>query len=117
MNKTAIIPDMKKLLRLFLLCVLMLAIPMQAAIAASRICCATGHSQHAASQQHEDQHHPDESHDATSAECCIAAAILNTVLPPVLPLLTSEKIDLIFSSYAGHISDCPDKPPRLHAPQ
>ncbi|WP_162040140.1 hypothetical protein [Undibacterium sp. YM2] len=115
---------MKKLFRLFLLCVLMLAVPMQAALAASRICCVTQHQQ--TSGEHLHAHHADESaqqahkahqatidHDASGEECCIAAAILNTPLPTASLRPTSEKIDLFFSSYAGHIGDCPDKPPRF----
>ena len=112
---------MIKLFRLFLLCVLMLAVPMQAALAASRICCAAQYQQTSDSQQHAHHaHHTDESghkatidHDASGDECCIAAAILSTLLPVALLRPTSEKIDLIFSSYAGHIGECPDKPPRF----
>ncbi|MFZ6779664.1 hypothetical protein ACO0LD_22770 [Undibacterium sp. Ji83W] len=111
---------MKKLFRLFLLCVLMCAIPVQGVLAASRICCSTEHQQTTAGQQHAHQHHADESvhkaaidHDASGEECCIAAAILNAILPTALLRPTSEKIDPIFSSYAGHIGDCPEKPPKF----
>ncbi len=115
---------MKKLFRLFLLCVLMLAVPMQAALAASRICCATQHAQ--TSGEHLHVHHADESshkakatlkatidHDASGEECCVAAAILNTLLSTASARPASEKISLIFSSCAGHIGDGPDKPPRF----
>ena len=119
-NKAVIIRNMKKLFRLFLLCMLMCAIPVQGVLAASRICCSAEHQQNPVSQQHAHQHHADDSvhkaaidHDASGEECCIAAAILNTLLPMALLRPTSEKIGLIFSSYAGHIGDCPEKPPKF----
>lgn len=95
---------------------LICATPVQGVLAASRICCSAEYQQAPVSQQHARQHHADVSvhtaaidHDASGQECCITAAILNTLLPTTLLRFTSEKIDLIFSFYAGHIGDCPEK--------
>ncbi|MFZ6770856.1 hypothetical protein ACO0LM_27695 [Undibacterium sp. Di26W] len=116
---------MKKLVRLLLLCILMLTIPVQGVLAASRLCCADEPSSAlfsvsaSASQQHLHQHHASTTvkkhaldHAASVDACCAATAILSQ--DNVLPLLrpSSERIGLIFSSYTGHISDGLERPPR-----
>lgn len=118
---------MKKLARLILLCMLMLTIPVQGAIAASRYCIGERHStSHVQLQQskrdlHVLQAHTDDAatikisfdHCPSSGDCCIGAIIVSE--PPVFKLLRpgSEKVDLFFSSYTGHISDGPERPPRF----
>lgn len=110
---------MKKLVRLLLLCILMLTIPLQGVLAASRLCCADEPSSVTATESHLHQHHAGTSvkkhaldHAASVDACCAATAILNQDM--VLSLLSpsSEKIDPIFSSYTGHISDGLERPPR-----
>ncbi|MFZ6758164.1 hypothetical protein ACO0K9_13220 [Undibacterium sp. Ji50W] len=112
---------MKKLVRLLLLCILMLTIPVQGVLAASRLCCADEPSSASASAS---EHHLHQRHASTSVKkhaldhaasvdaCCAATAILSQDI--ALPLLrpSSERIDLIFSSYTGHISDGLERPPR-----
>lgn len=116
---------MKKLVRLLLMCILMLTIPVQGVLAATRLCCADeSHpvSSVSATQQQLHKHQTETSteqhpqhpidHAASVDACCIVTAILSQ--DHVLPLLrpSSEKIDLIFSSYAGHIGDGLERPPR-----
>jgi len=114
---------MKKLLRLMLLCLMMLVIPFQGALAASITCCATGHEEISISApgahahdagEHGNQHDHEQTagHGDTEHECCVAAAILNSLMREPLRNPASEKIDLIFSSFAGFIGEGPDKPPR-----
>ncbi|MES2105298.1 MAG: hypothetical protein V4634_14855 [Pseudomonadota bacterium] len=125
---------MKKLVRLFLLCMLILAIPVQGLAAATMLYCGTEHH-HTMVGDHDhdaqDQHHHDaaatmsgQSHgDASTAKhaidkcsscaaCCIGAAMLTASVNPAIPHPSSEKIDLVFSSHAGHISDGLERPPR-----
>lgn len=124
---------MKKLSRLFLLCILMLAIPVQGIAAASMLFCAGGH-QHVAQAGQQDknlhQHHDmsaagksaDHKTDSNAslakdkcsscAACCVGAALVTAFPEPAISSPSSEKIDLVFSSHLGHISDGLERPPR-----
>ncbi|MCU6435074.1 hypothetical protein LPB67_14950 [Undibacterium sp. Jales W-56] len=125
---------MKKLARLFLLCMMILAIPVQGVAAATMLYCGTEH--HHASVSDQDQHEQHEHHhdaaeklshhsphsDAAAklskdkcsscAACCIGAAMVTESLIQNSPSPSSEKIDLVFSSHFGHISDGLERPPR-----
>ncbi|MFZ6644778.1 hypothetical protein ACO0LO_03635 [Undibacterium sp. TJN25] len=135
---------MKKLARFFLLCMLMLAIPLQGIAAGTMLFCGAGHHQMAADvagvanveyaamampQGHEHHHHAAASAGNASdhhqsfaaaakdkcsscAACCVGAVLLTAFADPTLSRPSSEKIDLIFSSSAGHISDSLERPPR-----
>ncbi|WP_394778732.1 hypothetical protein [Undibacterium sp.] len=133
---------MKKLARLFLLCMLMLAIPLQGIAAGTMLFCGAGHHQMAdapvaaSPQGHEHHHHngaasadsaasssgQDHLHSlATAAKdkcsscaaCCVGAVMVTAFADAVLSRPSSEKIDLVFSSSAGHISDGLERPPRV----
>lgn len=131
---------MKKLFRLFLLCILFVAIPFQGFAAAAMVDCNTEHhhsfpgEQHdhddARARQHDHAHsEADKASDhalakvspvaksmkdkcSACASCCVGAALVsNSAVPPV-STPSSEKISLFFSSYFGHISDGLERPPR-----
>lgn len=131
---------MKKLLRLFLLCIMFVAIPFQGFAAAAMVDCNTEHHHVFQGEQHDhddahsgqhDHHHSgaDKSSDhavskaspvtktmkdkcSACASCCVGAALVtNSTIPPV-STPSSEKISLDFSSHFGHISDGLDRPPR-----
>ncbi|MDO8701151.1 MAG: hypothetical protein Q7J77_01870 [Undibacterium sp.] len=117
-----------------------MAIPLQGLAAASMMLCATEHhhqiSTGQAPQASAHQHHAgDEMNDANAvhtpssdqttvhhqvtkdkcsscAACCIGAAMVSTPLDSPVSRPPSEKIDMVFSSHFGHISDSPERPPR-----
>ena len=125
---------MKKLRRLILLWILIMAIPLQGLAMASMMLCATDHHQIAAEhspQANEHQHHHDAEHDAdddagktaahhhaskdkcsSCAACCVGAAMLSSYSDAPVSGPSSEKIELVFSSHLGHISDGLERPPR-----
>ncbi|HTD05510.1 hypothetical protein [Undibacterium sp.] len=135
---------MKKLARLFLLCLLMLAIPIQGIAAATMLFCEAGHHHAAAEQgeplQHQHRHHHDADAKADQADqadqissaaghhqslakmvkdkcsscaaCCIGAALVTAFADSAISSPSSEKIDLVFSSHLGHVSDGLERPPR-----
>jgi len=118
-------PPMKKLARLFLLYLMMLAIPVQSVAAFALPYCGAQTYQAMESDQSLAHHFSDEQSYATQgdnssntdscsscADCCVGCALTMTSsgLPVSSP--SSEKINFIFSSQAGHISDGPERPPR-----
>ena len=131
---------MKKLFRLFLLCIMFVAIPFQGFAAAAMVNCNTEHHHVLPGEQHDHDHaqvgqheHQHSSNDKVSnhsvskaspvtkvmkdkcsacASCCVGAALVtNSAIPPV-STPSSEKISLVFSSHFGHISDGLERPPR-----
>ncbi|MBI1770785.1 MAG: hypothetical protein HYR68_00155 [Burkholderiales bacterium] len=132
---------MKKLFRLFLLCIMFVAIPFQGFAAAAMVDCNTEHHHvlpneqhdhdHAQVGQHKHQHSADDkvSNHAVSkaspvtkvmkdkcsacASCCVGAALVTTSTVPPVSTPSSEKISLVSSSHFGHISDGLERPPRL----
>lgn len=46
------------------------------------------------------------------AACCVGAVMLTSYLAPHVSRPSSEKIDMVFSSHVGHISDSLERPPR-----
>ena len=124
---------MKKLRRLILLWILVMAIPLQGLAAASMMLCASEHHQvvnqvSSTSTSHHDQLSDENSHCAdmkTAAHqhaskdkcssctaCCVGAAMLASYLGASVSRPASEKIDMVFSSQLGHISDGLERPPR-----
>ena len=79
-----------------------------------------GHQQHA--QSHEADAHSSDAvtthqHSAkdkcsTCAACCVGAVMLTSYLVSPISRPSSEKIDMVFSSHVGHISDGLERPPR-----
>ncbi|MBY0573467.1 MAG: hypothetical protein K2P84_07275 [Undibacterium sp.] len=79
-----------------------------------------GHQHHV--QVHEADDHASESattHQHTSKDkcsacsaCCVGAVILTSYLASPISRPASEKIDTVFSSHVGHISDSLERPPR-----
>ncbi len=121
--KAAIIPDMKKLARLFLLCMLMLTIPLQGALAASGYCGdehqdtrVSQSNMHRLQEQHQSSHQHSKdgvtvksgfAHCPSFGECCTGAIILGKPVSFLISRPSSEKIDQISSAYIGHIGECP----------
>lgn len=131
---------MKKLFRLFLLCIMFVAIPFQGFAAAAMVDCNTEHHHAFSGEQHDhdDAHVGQHDHQHSGADsasdhavakvspvaksmkdkcsacasCCVGAAIVtnSTISPVSTP--SSEKISLVFSSHFGHISDGLERPPR-----
>ncbi|MDO8772209.1 MAG: hypothetical protein Q7K57_26610 [Burkholderiaceae bacterium] len=131
---------MKKMFRLFLLCIIFVAIPFQGFAAAAMVDCNTEHRHTFPGEQHDHGNtqigHHDHQHSGTDkasdgtlskaspvtkamkdkcsacASCCVGAALVtNSTVPPV-STPSSEKISLVFSSHFGHISDGLERPPR-----
>ena len=82
-----------------------------------------GHEQHTQYKQtHEaDEHSSDtvtnHQHTAkdkcsTCSACCVGAVMLTSYFASPISRPASEKIDLVFSSHVGHISDSLERPPR-----
>lgn len=79
-----------------------------------------GHVQH--EQTHETDGHSSDTvatHQHTSKDkcsscsaCCVGAVLLTSCLATLISRPASEKIDLVFSSHVGHISDSLERPPR-----
>ncbi len=81
---------------------------------------------HAGHQHHTQSHEADaQSSDTVTAHqhtakdkcsncaaCCVGAAMLTSYLESPVTRPSSEKIDMVFSSHAGHISDSLERPPR-----
>lgn len=139
---SAIIRLMKKLVRLFFLCMLMLAIPVQGLAAATMLYCGgarhhafvsgdvTQHSSHSHDDQHEHHHDATEkksAHFSTSdasitklpkdkcsscSACCISASLVTAVFDQRIISPSSEKIDSVFPSHLAYISDGLERPPR-----
>lgn len=122
---SAIIPRMQKLARLFLLCLMMIAIPVQGIAASTMLYCGAEHHQAMESDHRLVKHSVGEQTHATHgdnasatdscsscADCCVgcAPALTSSHVPVFNP--SSEKINSIFSSHAGHIGDGPERPPR-----
>ncbi|GGC63531.1 hypothetical protein [Undibacterium terreum] len=124
---------MKKLAPLFLLWLLMLAIPVQGIAAATMLFCGAEHHHVAVAEQGGHAHHHHDvakKTDATQssdqhasgamakdkcsscAACCIGAVMVTALSDPEILPPSSEKIDLVFSSHLGHISDGLERPPR-----
>ncbi|MCH8618724.1 hypothetical protein [Undibacterium sp. TS12] len=131
---------MKKLFRLFLLCIMFVAIPFQGFAAAAMVGCNTEHHHalpgephdhdNAQARQHDHQHiDADKVSDhvvakvsptaksmkdkcSACASCCVGAALVTDSTVPPVSALSSEKISLVFSSHFGHISDGLERPPR-----
>ncbi|MCU6434647.1 hypothetical protein LPB67_12785 [Undibacterium sp. Jales W-56] len=124
---------MKKLVRLFLLCIMIATIPVQGIAAATMLYCGTEHhhalssdqSQHEQNEHHHDvvEKSSDHSQPDTSskfsknkcsscAACCVGAAMVTGSLLQSSPSPSSEKITQIFSCHIGHISDGLERPPR-----
>lgn len=119
---------MKKLTRLFLLCLMMIAIPVQGIAATAMLCCCAGqHQSKAASESDQNLVSPaedEQSHAAHSdaspaaekcsscADCCSGCgpAMCSSSVPTSTPSL--EKMTSVFSSHVGHINDGPERPPR-----
>ena len=133
MQKTSdIIRQMKKLSRHILLWILIMAIPLQGLAAASMMLCATEHHQVSAVQiqqisphQHEQQvdvhqhtsdatahKHAAKDKCSSCAACCVGAALLSSYVDSPVSRPASEKIDMVFSSHVGHISDGLERPHR-----
>lgn len=130
---STIIRHMKKSVRLFLLCLMMIAIPVQGIAATAMLYCCSGQHQSvtmSGSDQHlghsvsDKQSHssslsksmPD--HSSTSDTCsscadCYAGSASTTPYCGVSVVIpSSEKTDSIFSSHSGHVSDGLERPPR-----
>ena len=130
---------MNKFNRLILLCLLMLAIPLQGLAAASMMLCATEHHQNVNAQStqgaqgnehthdsHVQSHDADDhssdavtTHQHTSKDkcsncsaCCVGAVMLTSTFSSPISPPASEKIEMVFSSHIGHISDSLERPPR-----
>jgi hypothetical protein len=117
---------MKKLTRLFLLCVMMIAIPVQGIAATAMLCCGAQHHQSAAtddnkpnSAQHDFDGASHTAHDDASkadkcSSCadCLCCTPVSTPSNPVCSNLSSEKISSIFPSCSGHVADGLERPPR-----
>jgi hypothetical protein len=120
--------QMKKLARLFLLCFMMLAIPLQGIAASAMQCCCAEHhkspsadeskpslDKEAAHAKHADTDKSTASEKCSScANCCTGCASSATPscgTPATSP--ASEKITSHFSSHNGHISDGLERPPRI----
>lgn len=129
---------MKKLFRLFLLCIMFVAIPFQGFAAAAMVNCNTEHHHvlpgeqhdHAQAGQHEHQHNSNDkvsNHSVSKASpvtkvmkdkcsacasCCVGAALVTNSTATPVSTPSSEKISLVFSSHFGHISDGLERPPR-----
>ena len=82
-----------------------------------------GHEQHAQhTQTYETGEHSSASvttHQHTSKDkcsncsaCCVGAVMLTSYFASPISRPASEKIDLVFSSHVGHISDSLERPPR-----
>lgn len=79
-----------------------------------------GHEHHAHSHEADDQSpdaiaaHQHTSKDKCSncASCCVGAMMLTSYLESTITRPSSEKIDMVFSSHVGHISDGLERPPR-----
>lgn len=128
---------MKKLAPLFLLWLLMLAIPVQGIAAATMLFCGAEHhhtgpaEQGGAELRQQHQHHHDASAKADAASdhhasyaktakdkcsscaaCCVGAVLVTAFADPAISSPSSEKIDLVFSSHLAHIGDGLERPPR-----
>ena len=112
---------MKKLARLFLLCVMMIAIPVQGIAASAMLYCGAEHYQaiendqslvhHSSGEQSDDKSSGTDS-CSSCADCCVGCAPALTFSDIPVSAPSSEKINFIFSSHAGHISDGLERPPR-----
>lgn len=116
---------MQKLTRLFLLCLMLIAIPIQGIAASTMLYCDSGHHQ---SMSFDDSEHvlssDHSSHikhtDATATEegdscaaCCIGCAMAMALPSLAVSSPTSIKIHSIFSSHVGYIGDGLERPPRI----
>lgn len=130
---------MKKLSRLFMLCVMFVAIPLQGFAAADSLDCRTLHHHAFPGEKHNHEDVQIGQHDcqhinakkssnhavakatvvksmkdkcSACASCCVGAGLVtNSVIPPVF-VPSSEGISLAFFSQPSHISDGLERPPR-----
>lgn len=108
---------MKKIVQFFLL-YLMIAVPIQGITATALFDCDTQHHE-AMTADTGNAHHSSESISQADQDecsscvaCCIGCAITIEPIGFTAPLLSSEKINLRFFSYTGHINDDLERPPR-----
>jgi hypothetical protein len=109
---------MKKFLCLLLLW-LMIAVPLQGMAASAMIYCGAGHYQAMDEANGHSSEHASHGERALVAESCSSCADCCLGCAPVTPSMdiavfrpSSEKIDLVFSSYVGYIADGLERPPR-----
>ncbi len=121
---SVIISSMKKLARLFLLCLMIIAIPMQGIAGSGMACCGEKQSS-ATMDQNQHQNHSMENHatDKASADtakhscgccdnCCggCGSGMCSGSKPSDNSLL--EKITSPSTAPKGHVGDGPERPPR-----
>jgi hypothetical protein len=58
------------------------------------------------------QQHGTKDKCSACASCCVGAAMLTSYLDAPVSRPASEKIDMVFSSHVGYISDGLERPPR-----
>ena len=110
---------------------MMLCAPEHHQVSVAQVSQAAEH-QHHANEGPDGHKHPAQSHDAdthssdtvtthqhsskdkcsTCASCCVGAMMLTSYLESPVSRPSSEKIDMVFSSHVGHISDGLERPPR-----
>lgn len=132
---------MRRAIRTFLSCLIMLAIPLQGFAAASMIFCGPHHAamaQRADSGHHDHGADPAHNHDDTvsaievdergldgflkffnfkcsaCAACCTLSAMPVTPMPPLFPPSISVAVPFFGSSYAGIVPDGLERPPSQH---
>lgn len=127
---------MKKLARLLLLCLMIIAIPLQGIASTAVQSCDPEHHQsmtkhggehkaveHTSDRKDHSTHSTDNAHSPEAkkcsccSNCCTGAPMMATSPEPQACNPSSEKITPNSSLHEGHITDGPDRPPRAQSPQ